>query len=81
MITNDLTKIQDLEGRSLIFRSGDLQSRLALIDMAKREYDTGNMDGSAMLMHAEMYLADRLAYTLFPPPFRSAIPLQYSMEI
>lgn len=58
----------DAEGRSLIFRASELEARFWLIDMAESEYDAGNFEGAAMLMHIEYYLTDRLVYELEPPP-------------
>lgn len=67
MAVNDLTKITDVKGRYLIFRNGDHQSRMILLNIAEQEYLDGNTEGCTLLFHAEIYLADRLLYTLFPP--------------
>jgi hypothetical protein len=58
----------------LIFAAHDLEARFFLLDLGEREYNAGNMRGSARLWHAEMYLKDRLAYQLFPPPTKYSIP-------
>lgn len=56
------------EGKSLLWRSGDLAARLILNDMALPLFDRKNFDGCTVLVHAERYLADRLAYELAPWP-------------
>jgi hypothetical protein len=58
----------DRHGRRLYFRSADLAARLCLNGEAMREFDARNFEGSCMLVHAERYLADRLAYELGPWP-------------
>jgi len=58
----------DEQGRRLFFRSCDLIARLWLNDMTLPEFDAKNFEGAAMLVHAERYLADRLAYELAPCP-------------
>lgn len=58
----------DERARRLYFRSGDLAARLCLNGEAMRLFDDGNRRGSCMLLHAERYLADRLAYELAPWP-------------
>lgn len=58
----------DEEGRSLLWRAGDLAARLLLSDLSTAEYEAENFDGTASLIHAERYLADRLAYELEPWP-------------
>jgi len=61
----------DAEGRSLIWRSGDLRARLLLNDLATKVYvphSHPECQAVAMLIHAERYLGDRLAYELHPWP-------------
>jgi hypothetical protein len=57
----------DEQGRRLYFRSGDLAARLCLNGEAVRLVDE-NMQAACFLLHAERYLADRLAYELAPWP-------------
>ena len=73
----DLTKYTDAEARSLVFRQADLMARLFLIENSEREYEAGNLDGAGTLFHAELYLSDRMAYALWPPPFKGAIPIRF----
>ena len=61
----------------MIFRACDLEARFDLMDRYEREYDAGNKEGACMLFHAEMYLKDRRAYQLNPPPFKTAIPVEF----
>ena len=63
------------ERLSLIMRAGDIRARLMLLDLCEVEYNRKNWRGSACLFHAEMYLKDRLAYELYPPPDKFAIPV------
>jgi hypothetical protein len=77
---NNPSRITDLEGRSLIWCAGDLAARLALLNLSETCYEEGFDRGSGMLFHAEMYLADRLAYELHPPPFRGAIPMSACLD-
>lgn len=72
--TSLLTDFPDTKAHELIFRQGDLDARFRLMDLMDAEYDVGNHEGCAALFHAEMYLSDRLAYQLWPPPYRMAIP-------
>jgi len=58
----------DEVGRRLFFRGADLAARLWLNDVALPEFDAKNFEGACMLIHAERYLADRLAYELAPWP-------------
>ncbi len=58
----------DERGRRLYFRSADLAARLCLNGEAARLYDEGSFAGCSILVHAERYLADRLAYELAPWP-------------
>jgi hypothetical protein len=62
--------IADLDetGRRLYYRACDLVARAWLNDRAESEYDAGSKDCVASLIHAERYLADRLAYELSPWP-------------
>ena len=53
---------------SLVWSGGDLKTRFRLIDIAEREYRSGNQHGCARLMHMCDYLSDRLRYELEPPP-------------
>lgn len=69
-----LTDFPDPVARRLIFRASDMKARLLLVLLSEKEYDAGNLEGSAALFHAEMYLSDRLAYELDPPPHKYAIP-------
>ncbi len=64
----DYTTIKDVEGRSLLRRQADLAARFILIDLTELTYAWGEHEASAILFHAEMYLADRLSYMLNPPP-------------
>jgi len=50
-------------GRRLYFRACDLSARMWLNEVALDQYN-----GSGILVHAERYLADRLAYELAPWP-------------
>jgi hypothetical protein len=58
----------DEDGRRIYFRACDTSARFWLNDCAMPEFDAGNFEGCAMLVHAERYLADRLAYELGPWP-------------
>src|SRR5690348_3419916 len=58
----------DETGRRLYFRACDITARLWLKDIALPEFDAKNFEGCCMLIHAERYLADRLAYELAPWP-------------
>jgi hypothetical protein len=73
---NDLTDFPP-SGRELIFRDCELEARFDLFDRAEREYGAGNIDGFGTLFHAEMYLKDRRAYELNPPPFKTAVPVEF----
>jgi len=57
----------DEGGRRLYWRAGDLAARLCLNGEGMRMLD-GNREGACILLHAERYLADRLAYELAPWP-------------
>jgi hypothetical protein len=76
---SDLTQFRDPRAHELIFRQADLDARLLLMDRMDEEYEKRNMEGTAALFHAEMYLSDRLAYQLWPPPSRFAIPRERAM--
>jgi len=54
--------------RPLYYRRCDTFARLWLNDRTLPEFDAGNFEGCSMLVHAERYLADRLAYELAPWP-------------
>jgi len=54
------------EARSLFRRACDLKARFFCNRVALEEYEAGNLEGSAILNHAEVYLADRLGYQLAP---------------
>jgi hypothetical protein len=71
-----LTDYTDPEAHAILFRGYDLQARFLLLDLAEREYNVENYEGTAKLIHAMLYLEDRLAYELFPPPGKYAIPLR-----
>lgn len=58
----------DEAGRRLYYRACDLTARFWLNEQALPEFDARNFEGSAMLIHAERYLTDRLAYELGPWP-------------
>lgn len=58
----------DEKGRRIYFRACDAIARLWLADAATAAYAAGNFEGAAMLVHAEHYVADRLAYELAPWP-------------
>jgi len=58
----------DAKGKSLLWRSADLGARLMLNDRTMPEFDAKNFEGCCTLVHAERYLADRLAYELEPWP-------------
>jgi len=72
---NDLMKYKTSEVRKITFAHDDVRARSFLLDRAEKEYGLGNEKGSALLFHAEIYLADRLKYQLDPDLERSAIPL------
>lgn len=57
----------DERGRRLYFRGCDLATRLCLNGEAVRLLDE-DPEASCILVHAERYLADRLAYELEPWP-------------
>lgn len=71
-----MQKLSDLDeqGLRLVFRAGDISARHLLMNWAEEEYGLKHWRASAMCFHAEMYLADRLAYELHPPPTKFAIP-------
>lgn len=73
---NDLTDFPPV-AREMIFRACDLEARFDLMDRFEREYDAGNREGACMLFHAELYLRNRHAYQLDPPPFKTAIPADF----
>jgi hypothetical protein len=58
----------DEAGRRLYFRSADLAARLCLNGETLALFDAGEKEAACMLLHAERYLADRLAYELSPWP-------------
>jgi hypothetical protein len=58
----------DAEGKSLLWRAGDLRARWMMQDISEREYESGNCEGACTLIHAERYLSDRLSYELHPWP-------------
>lgn len=58
----------DERGKRLYFRSADLAARLCLNGEAQALFDAGERQACCMLLHAERYLADRLAYELAPWP-------------
>jgi hypothetical protein len=58
----------DEPGRRLYFRTADLAARLCLNGEVMGVFDAGNFEAASMLVHAERYLADRLAYELAPWP-------------
>jgi hypothetical protein len=65
------------EARALFRRACDLKARFFLNRIASEESERGGDLGVvALLVHAEIYLSDRLAYELYPPPSKMAIPLQ-----
>ena len=67
----------DPNARALFFRACDLKARFFLNRVAiEIERAGGDLAPIAMLIHAEMYLSDRLAYELYPPPSKMAIPLR-----
>lgn len=79
----------DAESRGLLLAAGDLKARFKLFDLAEAAYwrardkESTSADewrAVAMLFHAEMYLKDRLAYQLFPPPGPLAIRLPVDSE-
>ena len=64
---NQWPSITDAEGRSLLGRTGDLQARFWLNDLAESVLLISPL-GCCTLIHAERYLSDRLAYELYPWP-------------
>jgi hypothetical protein len=58
----------DEAGRRIYFRACDLVARFWLNDNTMPEFDARNFEGASTLVHAERYLADRLAYELAPWP-------------
>lgn len=56
------------EGKSLLWRNGDLQARWRLNALGRKLYQAGLFDGACSVIHAERYLSDRLAYELHPWP-------------
>lgn len=60
--------VSDEPGRRLYFRSGDLAARLCLNGEAEAMIEAGGCQAACTLIHAERYLADRLAYLLSPWP-------------
>lgn len=61
----------DAEGKSLLWRSGDMRARLLLNDLASAifvPYSHPECAATSTLIHAERYLADRLVYELYPWP-------------
>jgi hypothetical protein len=58
----------DEQGKRLFFRAGDLAARFWLNRVAEEQLNADNRDGMCILVHAEVYLADRLAYELEPWP-------------
>lgn len=58
----------DEQARRLYYRAGDLAARLCLNGEAEDLILQGQNRAACMLVHAERYLADRLAYELAPWP-------------
>lgn len=58
----------DEQGKRLYFRGADLAARFCLNGEAQALFDAGDRRACCMLIHAERYLADRLAYELAPWP-------------
>lgn len=62
----------DAEGRSLLWRSGDLRARFLLMDSCEaimaEELTRETRRAWCQLTHAAAYLADRLSYELYPWP-------------
>jgi hypothetical protein len=79
-LTDEELQGNQTERLSLIMRSGDLSARFKLLDLAEREYELKNWDGCACLMHAMMYLTDRLAYEVNPPPTKHSILLTLTAD-
>jgi hypothetical protein len=69
----------DAEGRSLMFRAGDLKARFMLIDRCEWLYGHGHKRAACMLMHALEYLKDRLTYELYPWP-KNCIPVTFGQD-
>ena len=61
-------EINHIKRSRLIQRAGDIQARQILLDRAEELYESGELEASATCLHAEYYLADRLAYMLNPAP-------------
>lgn len=55
---------KDAEGCSLYYRAADIKTRLFLIAVGERLCDEGKTEAAAILLHADLYLSDRLAYEL-----------------
>jgi hypothetical protein len=58
----------DEQGRRLFYRMNDIEARFLLNDRTMPAFDAKNFEGCSILVHAERYLADRLAYELAPWP-------------
>lgn len=58
----------------LLWRFGDIEARKLLIRLSEESWRAGDLETCVLLLHAEMYLADRLAYELNPPPSKRAVP-------
>jgi hypothetical protein len=58
----------DEKGQRFYFRSADLAARLCLNGESLALFEQGHRQASCILLHAERYLADRLAYELAPWP-------------
>jgi hypothetical protein len=71
---NDLTKFTDPAARTPIFQAADLNARLLLISLAEELVARREHAAAALLIHAELYLADRSSYAIAPPSHRLAMP-------
>ena len=70
-LRNGLIADLSAEGKSLLWRAGDLRARWLLNHLAEHVYiphSKSECAAVASLVHAERYLADRLAYELAPWP-------------
>ena len=77
----DLSRYPVLVAASLARREGDLIARDLLLDLAEAVYGEMRRPSQELLkcravtvlMHAEIYLEDRLLYQLYPPPNKLAV--------
>lgn len=75
----DFSKL-DAEGRSLMWRAGDIKARFMLLDRSEYLYAHGEKRAACTLIHAMEYLQDRLVYELYPWP-KNCVPRNFGERL